>query len=202
VHLSTDTLQQLLQTWGYLAVFVVVGIESTGVPLPGETMLVAAAAYAGTGHLSIELVIASAAAGAILGDNLGYAIGRFGGRPLLLRLARPLHLNIARLDTAEQFFRHHGDKTVFVGRFVALLRTWAAFLAGVNRMPWNRFFVFNAIGGITWAIVFGTLGFVLGKNLPLLHRVVTAMGLAGVAVAVLVAAALLILWLRSRRSST
>jgi len=200
VHLSTDVLQQFLQAWGYLAVFLFVAIESTGIPFPGETMLVLAAVYAGTGRLSIVLVIASAAAAAIVGDNVGYLAGKYGGRPLLLRVARPLHLDAAKLDSAERFFVHHGDKTVFLGRFVAVLRTWAAFLAGLNRMAWHRFLFFNAAGGICWSILYGTLAFELGKNLPLLHRVVTDLGLAGIAVAVVAAIVIVILWLRARRA--
>ncbi|MGH2448092.1 MAG: DedA family protein [Chloroflexota bacterium] len=199
MHISPETLQQFLQTWGYLAVALFVAIESTGVPFPGETMLIAAAVYAGTGKLSIPFVIASAAVGAIMGDNLGYLVGREGGRRLLLRFGKLVHLDERKLAVAERFFARHGDKTVFLGRFIAVLRAWAAFLAGVNRMPWPSFLFFNAAGGIVWAILYGILGFELGKNLPLLHRVLGGLGLAGLAVGVAAAIVVVFLYWRARK---
>lgn len=198
MHVSTGLLTHLLDTWGYLAVFLFVAIESSGIPFPGETMLVTAGIYAGSGHLQIQLVIAFAALGALTGDNLGYWAGREGGRPLLLRFGKYLHLDEAKLERAETFFDKHGDKTVFLGRFVAVLRAWAAFLAGVNRMPWSKFFLFNAAGGITWAILYGTLAYVLGHNLPLLHRVVRDLGIGTVVLAAAVAIVIFLLHRRAR----
>src|SRR5579863_10537106 len=120
-----------IERYGYVAVLLAIAIESTGIPFPGETTLIIAAVYAGTGgQLSIVGVIVAAAAGAILGDNLGYTVGLKGGYPLLRRFGRVLHLNERHLAYAEAFFRRHGDKTVFFGRFFAVLRAWAAFLAG------------------------------------------------------------------------
>jgi membrane protein DedA with SNARE-associated domain len=200
MHISAHTVNDLLASWGYLAVFVFVAVESTGVPFPGETMLVAAAVYAGTGHLQIALVIAAAAAGAIGGDNLGYLIGRTGGRGIAMRFGKYVGVDASRLQIAEDFFARHGDKTVFLGRFVALLRTWAAFLAGLNRMPWPRFLAFNAAGGICWAVLYGVLAFELGKNLPLLHRILGAFGIGGVILAVVVVGVLLFLHWRHRRA--
>ncbi|HLJ67923.1 MAG TPA: DedA family protein [Chloroflexota bacterium] len=188
--LSTHTLQNLLDTWGYLAVFVFVAIESSGIPFPGETMLITAAVYAGTGHLHIVGVIAASSAGAITGDNIGYWVGRTGGRELALRYGRYIRLDEGKLAATERFFVRHGDKTVFFGRFIAVLRAWAAFLAGVNRMPWWKFAVFNAAGGIAWSTLYGVLAFELGKNLPLLHRIVAVIGYGGL-VAVLVLAIVL-----------
>lgn len=197
MDLSTHTLNQLLETWGYLAVFIFVAIESTGIPFPGETMLIAAGVFAGAGHLNIALVIAAAAAGAIVGDNLGYTVGRFGGRPVIARFGKYIRLDEAKLAPAENFFHRHGDKTVFLGRFVSILRTWVAFLAGLNRMPWPKFLFFNAAGGITWAILYGSLAYMLGKNLPLLHRVVNIIGFGGLALVVVVAIVVFVVHRRS-----
>ena len=199
MHFSTELLTHLLDTWGYLAVFAFVAIESSGIPFPGETMLVTAAVYAGSGHLSISLVIGAAALGAIIGDNLGYWAGREGGRPLLNRYGKYLHLDEAKLQRADDFFARHGDKTVFLGRFVAVLRAWAAFLAGVNRMPWPKFLVFNAAGGICWAILYGILAYELGSNLPLLHRLLRDLGVGSIILAVAVVAVLVLLHRRARR---
>jgi membrane protein DedA with SNARE-associated domain len=128
-------LQQFLTTYGYLAVALGVMVERMGIPVPGETMLLLAAAYAGAGHLDVRGVIVAAALGAIVGDSIGYEIGRLGGRALLSRYGHRLHLKTRHLARAEAFFARHGDKTVFFGRFTAFLRTFSAFLAGVNRMP-------------------------------------------------------------------
>jgi membrane protein DedA with SNARE-associated domain len=196
---STHTITNLVATWGYLAVFLFVAIESTGIPFPGETMLLTAAAYASTGNLAIPLVIAAAASGAIIGDNLGYVAGRTGGRGLALRYGRYVRLDEKKLDKAESFFRRHGDKTVFFGRWIAVLRAWAAFLAGLNRMHWAKFLFYNAAGGITWATIIGVLAFELGKNLTLLHRVVNVVGYGGLAVAILGVIGLYVLHRRRQR---
>lgn len=199
-NFSANTLNSLLSTWGYPIVGLFVGIESTGIPFPGETMLLAAAVYAGTGHLQIEWVIVAAAFGAIMGDNLGFLAGHFGGRPLVERYGRYIRIKPEHLDRATEFFRRYGDRTVFFGRFVAVLRAWAAFLAGVNRMPWHKFFVFNAAGGILWATIYGLLGYALGNNLPLLHRITAILGIGGVAVAALVVIVALAFYWRRRRA--
>lgn len=202
-HFSTSTLTQLLDQFGYPLVSVFVGIESSGIPFPGETMLITAAVYAGSsGHLSIVGVIAAAAVGAIIGDNVGYTAGRYGGRPLIARYGRYIRIRSEHLAYAERFFAKHGDKTVFFGRFVAVLRAWAAFLAGVNRMWWPKFLVFNAAGGILWAILYGVLGYTLGNNLPLLHRVVRVLGIGGVVLAVVVVAAAWVIWKRRQAQRT
>ena len=200
MHFSVDTLHHLLSTWGYLAVFAFVAIESTGIPFPGETMLVTAAAYAGAGHLQIPFVIGAAAMGAIMGDNAGYLVGRTGGREMVLRYGRYVHIDEAKLGVAERFFATHGDKTVFLGRFVAVLRAWAAFLAGVNRMQWGKFFAFNAAGGITWATVYGVLAFKLGQNLPLLEKIVKTIGYVGLGAAVVGAVILFVLYRRHQKA--
>lgn len=175
----------LLKVWGYLAVGVIVGLESVGVPLPGETTLLAAAVLAGASHeLNIVLVIAAAAAGATIGDNIGYWIGRRLGFPLLVRYGRGLHLGEAEIKVGRYLFQRHGGKVVFFGRFFALLRALAALLAGVNQMRWPRFLVFNAAGAVVWAGVYGTIGYVLGDVATHVSGYVHIAGLAGAAVAV------------------
>jgi membrane protein DedA with SNARE-associated domain len=155
-----SVLDDLLTNFGYLAVFAIISIESLGIPAPGETMLVIASVYAGvTGNLVIEGVIVAAAAGAIVGDNIGYAIGRKGGYRLLVRHGPKLRINHGHLKVARYVFERHGGKVVFFGRFIAILRTYAAFLAGVGQMEWKRFLGWNAAGGIVWATLFGLLGY-------------------------------------------
>lgn len=153
----------LLDQYGLILLFVVVMLESFGVPLPGETALVAAGVLASQGHFSIAAVVAVAAAAAIVGDNGGYWVGRTGGRKLLERV--PVVDRYARrvLPPAERFFERHGGKTVFIGRFVSILRFTAAWLAGISRMPWWRFLAWNAAGGIVWAAAVGLLAFYAGK---------------------------------------
>jgi membrane protein DedA with SNARE-associated domain len=165
-----------------------------GLPLPGETVLLAAAAYAGAGGaLNIAGVVGSASAGAILGDTIGYWLGRLGGFPLLERYGRYIWLSRPKLARAQAYFERHGGKTVFLGRFVTFLRIFAALLAGVGKMPYGRFLVYNVLGGVCWAVVMGGLGYTLGRNLPLLERSVRWLGLGGAGVLILVVASLLYL---------
>jgi membrane protein DedA with SNARE-associated domain len=183
-----SNLDILLATYGYLAVFFFVGIESIGIPVPGETMLVTAAVYAGTtGRLSIFWVIVASSAGAIVGDNIGYVIGRTGGYRVLKRYGRYIRLEENRLRLGQYLFRKHGPKVVFFGRFVSVLRIFAAFLAGVNRMHWRLFLIFNAAGGIIWSTIYGVAAFLLGKQLlQLSGRVDFALAVVGVAVIIAV----------------
>jgi membrane protein DedA with SNARE-associated domain len=179
--LSTSTIDSWLESYGYLVVFVLVMIESIGVPVPGETALVAAALYAGSTHkLEIWGIIAAAIAGAIIGDNIGFSIGRYGGAKLLLRHGHKIHLHEGRLKIGIWLFRRHGGKVVFWGRFVSILRTWAAFLAGANRMEWPRFLVFNAAGAIVWATAYGVVYYVFGATLRKLSTTIDiTIGVAG-----------------------
>jgi membrane protein DedA with SNARE-associated domain len=156
----------ILASYSYAAVFIVVMLESTGVPLPGETILVSAAAFAGSRHsLDIRYVIAAAAGGAIVGDNIGFWIGRELGPSLLARWGHLIGLDERKRMLGRYLFGRHGGKIVFFGRFVALLRALAALLAGVNGLPPLRFLIFNAAGGIVWATVFGVGGYVLGEGI-------------------------------------
>ena len=154
---------KLLLDQGLIILFLLVAVESAGVPLPGETALAAAAVLAERGHYSLVAVIAVAAAGAIFGDNAGYWLGRKGGRALLRRT--PVVRDYAErvLPPAERFFERHGAKTVFIGRFVAILRVTAAWLAGISHMPWWRFLLWNAAGGIIWATLVGVVAYELGR---------------------------------------
>jgi membrane protein DedA with SNARE-associated domain len=180
---STHTIDTWLSSYGYLVVFLLVMIESIGVPVPGETALIAAALYAGsTGKLQIWWVIAVAIAGAIVGDNIGYSIGRYGGAKLLLRYGHKVRLHEGRLKIGIWLFRRHGGKVVFWGRFVSILRTWAAFLAGANHMAWPRFLAFNAAGGIVWATLYGVVYYVFGDALRRLSTTIdTTIGVASFA---------------------
>ncbi|MDE2579920.1 MAG: DedA family protein [Hyphomicrobiales bacterium] len=154
----------LVAQYGLYAVFVVVMLESSGVPMPGETALVLAAIFAGaTGQLDIGAVIAVAAAGAIIGDNIGFMIGRRFGLPLIEKYGPRLGLTPQRLAFGQHMFARHGAKIVFFGRFVAFLRIFAAVLAGVNRYPWREFLLWNALGGVCWAAIFGLGGYVFGE---------------------------------------
>lgn len=153
---SHAELQRWLVQYGYLAVFGLVAIESVGIPLPGESMLIVAAVYAGaTGKVSILGVVAAAAAGAIIGDNIGYTVGRFGGWRLMRRYGHYVRITERKLKLGRYLFLRHGGKVVFLGRFVGVLRTYSAALAGANHMPFRRFFAFNASGGIVWAALYG-----------------------------------------------
>jgi len=173
--LSTHTIDGWLSSYGYLVVFLLVMIESIGVPVPGETALIGAALYAGSTHkLAIWWVVAVAIAGAVLGDNIGFGIGRYGGAKLLLRYGHKIRLHEGRLKIGIWLFRRHGGKVVFWGRFVAILRTYAAFLAGANQMPWPRFLFFNAAGGAVWATAFGVAYYEFGGALRKLSGTIDA----------------------------
>src|SRR5437660_5928248 len=182
--ISLATLQNALNSFGYAAVTLFIMIESSGIPFPGETMLLLASFYAAVSHqLQIPLVIACAAFGAIIGDNIGYLIGRTGGRAFVVRYGRYVFIKPEHLALAEAFFAKHGNKTVFFGRFITLLRAWAAFLAGVNHMHWRTFLFYNAAGGIVWATIYGTLGYVAGcffhDNFAQVSRPGSTLGLLG-----------------------
>jgi membrane protein DedA with SNARE-associated domain len=139
-----------------------VGLESAGIPLPGETALIAGAALAKHGGLEIEVVIAVAAVAAIIGDSAGYAVSRRYGRRLLTRPGRTQARRMDVLIRGEAFFDRHGPKAVFFGRWITGLRVWASWLAGITHMPYRQFLMWNALGGITWAITIGLVGYIVG----------------------------------------
>ena len=182
-----------IAAYGYLAVLILVGLESMGLPLPGETALIAAAVYAGTSHeLNIIGVVAAAAAGAVIGDNIGYEIGRLIGFPVLRRYGSRIGLDSRRLRLGQYLFRRYGGAIVFFGRFAALLRAFAALLAGANHMPWPRFVFYNATGGLVWSSIFGFGGYVLGSSV---HRISGPVGV-GLFLLALVAAIAAIVFVR------
>ncbi len=181
-------LHEYIATYGYLAVFAIVAMESAGIPMPGETVLVTAAILAGQGTLHLYGVIAAAAGGAIIGDNCGYWVGREFGFPLVYRYGRYIKLDERRLKLGQYLFLKHGGKIVFFGRFVAVLRAFAAFLAGVNRYNWEKFFFFNAAGGIVWASIFGVGGFWLGRAFETYARPVGAAALIAAVIGAFIAA--------------
>jgi membrane protein DedA with SNARE-associated domain len=180
-------------------------IESAGIPFPGETMLLLASFYAAIDHqLQLPIIIACAALGAIIGDNIGYYVGRTGGKALVNRYGRYLFIKPHHLERAEKFFSKHGDKTVFFGRFIAVLRTWSAFLAGVNQMPWRTFLIYNAAGGILWAIIFGSLGYFAGRvfydNFSQVEHLARNISvIVSVSVVVIVAIVIIVLYVRRKR---
>jgi membrane protein DedA with SNARE-associated domain len=186
VHLvSHQAIETLIHGYGLVAVFTIVALESTGLPLPGEAVLLSAAIFAATTHdLSIGGVIACAAAGAILGDNCGFAIGRFIGLRVLVAYGHRFGLTQSKLKLGQYLFRRFGGSIVFFGRFVAVLRAFAAVLAGANAYPWTRFLFFNAAGGIVWAVCYGGGAFLFGRSI---HKVAGPL-LAAVACVILAVA--------------
>jgi membrane protein DedA with SNARE-associated domain len=190
--------RSIADTIGYPAAALGILIESTGIPFPGELTLVAVAAYAGSGHLNIVVVIILGALGAIGGGDIGYLIGRKGGRPFIEKLLSVFRLEVGHLAQAEMFFAHHGDKTILVGRFILGLRSWASVFAGVAHMPFGRFQLYSVLGAVPWAITWGVIGYLLGNNWPLLMTVMKTVGYGGVAV--LVAVVVIFLVVRRRVS--
>jgi membrane protein DedA with SNARE-associated domain len=177
---------------GYPAAGLGILIESAGIPFPGETTLLAVAAYAALGHLDIRFVVAIAAMGALVGANLGYGVGYVGGRPFVERMGRFLHVGPGHFARSELFFARYGAVTVLFARFALGLRTWASVMAGMSHMPFWTFQLFSAIGGVAWAIVIGAIGYTLGSNWSVVQRVISYLGIGGlVVVAVLIAGALL-----------
>jgi len=199
VHIPVIGADVHVESWhAYLAVGLVIGIESMGIPLPGETTLFVASFAAHDGKLAIEWVIIAAAIGAILGDNIGYWIGHKGGRALLEREGPFYERRMALLVHGDRFFEKHGPKAVFLGRWVALLRVTAAVLAGANRMEWRKFFLWNALGGVAWATTVGLAGFYIGHAAETFIK--TAGVWAAIGAGIVIAGLLLYLYIRERRT--
>jgi membrane protein DedA with SNARE-associated domain len=147
---------------GYAVLAGIIGAESAGVPVPGETTLLTFSALAKHGSMNIIWVIAIAATAAVIGDNLGYLIARRVGRAAFARPGRWHKQRLDILQRGETFFDRHGAKAVFFGRWIAGLRVWASWLAGMTHMPWRQFMIWNALGAVTWAITVGIAGYLLG----------------------------------------
>jgi membrane-associated protein len=179
----------IAETIGYPLVFALIAIETMGIPVPGETALITASIVASRGRLDIEVVIALAAAAAILGDNVGFAIGRKLGRRLLTAPGPLLHHRRRVIAIGEPFFDRHGPKAVFLGRWVTGLRITAAWMAGVTRMSWPTFVFWNALGGVAWATSIGLLAYFVG------HTAETIVHVAGFGGAGVVVVGGFVLWL-------
>ena len=189
----------LIVTYGYFAVAFLVAVESFGVPLPGETLVVAAALYAGHTHrLSVWAIFAVAAVAAIVGDNIGYLLGRTGGERLIRRYGRYVRLDEAKLQVVRNLFDRHGAKVVFFGRFVSILRTYAAFFAGTTRMPWRRFLIYNAAGGVLWAALYTFASYGLGDTF---RSIETELTVAFSAAAVMTIAAVIVVLRRRNKKA-
>jgi membrane protein DedA with SNARE-associated domain len=171
-------LEHVLHTYGYFAVFAVIALENVGLPLPGETILLTSAIFAGTTHeLNVVGIVVTATTAAFAGSAAGCAIGRYGERHLLRRYGRYLHLDERDLRLGRYLFDRYGGRLVFVARFVAFLRAVAGLLAGINQMPWRRFLLFSGLGAAAWSATFGFGAYMLGKRIESLSgraAVVTA----------------------------
>jgi membrane protein DedA with SNARE-associated domain len=158
--------------YGYAAVFLLIMLEDFGMPVPGETALVVSAAAAATGRLSIWGVLVAAFVGAVVGDNIGYLIGHFGGRPLVARVGTRIGVTPARLAHVEGFFGTYGERIIVGARFVELLRQLNGIVAGFLGMHWARFIAYNAVGAALWVGVWGSIGYFAGEHIPQIHAVV------------------------------
>jgi len=182
-----DTLLRLFTEYGYVVVFFGVMLENAGLPVPGETILLAAGFAAALGMFRLWLVMLIAAVGAVIGDNIGYWVGHYYGRSFFTKFGKYVFLSPERLERMDQFFAKHGAKTIFVARFITGLRVFAAVFAGASRMPWRTFFVFNVGGAIVWAVVISILGNVFGHSWPILERWIGRSGVIMLITAIAVA---------------
>jgi membrane protein DedA with SNARE-associated domain len=184
---SLETLQAIANQYGYWAIFGGIALENTGVPLPGETITLIGGFLAGSGDLNYWLVLGSAVSGAVIGDNFGYWLGRWGGWPLLLRFGKFFNIPTQKLEKAREQFSHNAPRAVFFGRFVTLLRIFAGPMAGIAQMPYPQFLLCNLGGATVWAVIMVTLSFFLGRLFPLeqIIEIMTRFGLVGLGAIVL-----------------
>lgn len=178
--LSPEQLHHLIQTYGVWTVSLIVALESLGIPLPGEAVLILASVYAATHDGNIAMVITAATVGAIVGDNIGYMIGREFGYRLVLKFGTYAGLTEGRIKLGQYLFQQYGGMVVFFGRFFAVLRFLAAFLAGVNQLSWPRFLIANALGALVWANIVGISAYTLGRSI---HDVQGPAGAIGITAA-------------------
>jgi membrane protein DedA with SNARE-associated domain len=162
-----------LDHFGYWAVLLFVMIEDFGVPVPGETILIAASVYAGAGRLNVIMVGVIGFAAAVIGDNIGFAIGHYSGRALVLRWGRYVRLTQERLDKAEAFFNRHGAWIITVARFIEVLRQANGIVAGTTGMRWRRFLAFNTLGAALWAGTWVSLGYLAGRHIDAIYHDIT-----------------------------
>jgi membrane protein DedA with SNARE-associated domain len=173
----SGTLNELLARYGYFAIALFMFIESIGIPIPGESALITAAAVAGSGAMSVVGVFFSALAGNVLGGMAGYWMGVRGGHAIVARFGRLLRIDDARLARAHGFFEKHGASALIVGRYIAVVRSFLGMIAGVSGMPRQKFLIYNAVGGVVWSLTFTLVGFFFGRNLPALKRELGRVGL-------------------------
>lgn len=198
LHNSLELIEHYMLIYGYWAVFFGVMLENAGLPVPGETILLIAGFLASQGKFHLPLVMLIAAMGAVVGDNIGFAIGHHYGRAFLLRIGRFVFLTPKRFEHMERYFEQHGNKTILVARFITGLRVFAALLAGASRkMPWRVFLMYNLAGALLWSVVITTLGYLFGQSLPLLVKWVGRSGTILLIAAIIVG---IIVWrIRARR---
>ncbi len=195
--MALSWIAQLVHSYGYYAVFLLIAVESMGIPLPGETALISAALYAGATHqLNVVVLAAVATAAAIIGDNAGYWIGRTVGLRLAERYGRFVRLDRAKLKVGSYLFARHGVKVVFFGRFIAVLRTFAAFFAGVSKMRWPGFLAANAAGGLVWASLYAFGADALGSAASSIGNSITIVGYAVTSAVTVVSMVMGRRWLR------
>ena len=171
-------LESLFAGHGYLIMAVLIGGESGGLPLPGETSLLAGAVEAQRGVFSLPWVMAVAAVAAMIGDNIGYWVGQRAGRPALRRYGRFLHIRDKEIALLDYYFTRHGAKTVFIGRWITVLRVGAALLAGASRMPWRSFLLWNALGSVAWAVSVALIGYFFWASIGAVKGVFGYVGMA------------------------
>jgi membrane protein DedA with SNARE-associated domain len=198
--LSLETLQDIAHQYGYMAVFFGILLENAGIPIPGETITLIGGFLAGSGELEYLGVLLTALCGAVVGDNIGYWIGFYGGWPLLSRIGRLFRLSETQLVGVRDQFAQNAAKAVVLGRFVALLRIFAGPLAGTAKMPYWKFLMWNAVGAFAWATTMVSLSYVVGQIIPLAQLIAWVAQFAVVALLVVIAWIGVILW-RERRPS-
>ncbi len=197
-----NSLASPLQHYGLWAILVFVLIEDFGIPLPGETVLIAGAIYAGSGRLNVVEVGLVAFFAAILGDNIGYLIGRFGGRELIGRWGKYIFLTPERLEKTENFFDRHGGKIIVVARFIEGLRQANGIIAGIARMHWLRFGLCNALGAALWVGTWVSVGYFAGQHIDAIYNGITRYSLYVLIAVVVVIVALIVRRLVKRRART
>lgn len=197
--LSLETIQEIAQQYGYWAVFGGIALESAGIPLPGETITLVGGFLAGSGELNYWIVLGSAIAGAVIGDNCGYWVGKVGGWPFLLRVGRWFRFTEEQLGQLKVQFSQNAAKAVFFGRFVALLRIFAGPMAGIAQMPYPQFLLCNFAGGTVWASIMVSLSFFFGRLVPLEQLVSWITQFAIVALVIFIASIVIPRWWKSRQ---
>jgi membrane protein DedA with SNARE-associated domain len=197
--ISLENIQEIARNYGYWAIFLGILLENLGIPLPGETVTLVGGFLAGSDELNYWLVLGDAVAGAVIGGNCGYWIGRVGGWPFLLQVGNIFRISEARLLSIKEQFSENAAKAVFFGRFFALLRIFAAPLAGIAEMSFGKFLVYNLAGASAWATVMVTLAFFAGKIISLEQLVAWVSKFAILALLILVVVIVVPIWWESRQ---